>query len=245
MSDQTDRQEEAQTVDLTQEQPDLQTKSEAETRQGNLLAGAELAKAALSDPEAAELLRRQLQSEKDKGVAEATKKATEALNEVERIAKYLDEAGGDVKLAQRNMALDSLIRQSDSPRPSGAEARQEIRQPASDIVNLHQAFSGAGYDVASVPKEDYEYAKSFQGTQTELQEALFNRRMGGTSTKPPANRATALQPGGGHTTPPLSVDEALEQLEDLKAKNPIRSKWSKAIREENAKLLEVIKEATN
>ena len=139
----------------------------------NSLAGAELAQAALNDPVAKDIVRRQTQSDKDRGVAEANRKAQQALDNSDRMANYLGiDDPNKIQQAKREMMLDDLITERNSGQASGTVQSQETQTPASSL-DYGKAFEVAG---VTPSQQDYEFALSFQGSQSELNNAVIGRK---------------------------------------------------------------------
>jgi hypothetical protein len=168
-------------VDETQNQQSLQEEGGSEGQQADSLAGVDLADAALNDPVAAEKLRRQFQSDKDRGVARATKTAQEAKNEVEALAQYLGKTVEEIQTAQKNLTLDKIVAErqaQDSGVIGGGQQAPEGQLPASSEpdLDLVGAFTEVGYDINALSPDDYQFASRFQGTQKQLKNALLERK---------------------------------------------------------------------
>lgn len=203
MSDQTDslnggEDKSAEThVDLSQAQTD-------ETKTGNSLAGEALAKAAMNDPEA----RKILQSQKDKGVDQAVKTANAALAEVERLGKALGHTPEEIEKAQKEILIDDLYQKSmgNSQSDAGGQTEAEAQTEASSkqTLDITSAFADSGWDLSQVPRDQVDFAKQFEGNQTELKNALLDRRIDSENKSPSAIAST-----GGKSAAGMKKDKAL------------------------------------
>ena len=198
-----------------------------ETQAGNSLAGAALVEAALGDPVASELLRRQYQSEKDKGVAKVQKDVDRVETQLEKILNRLSPEDQQVlKGVQQQVMIDELYQERYSPRVSGTEQKAETQSTASSL-DLIAAFKDAGYDLGKLTTEDIEFADKYT-SQTELKNALLKRN---TSSADPAS---IVQGSGGstpHQAEKLSMEVAQAKLEDLRLQYPA-SKRPKEVQKE-------------
>lgn len=220
MSDQTDSGLDARTGEDTQPNPDSQQTGDSKSQDENSLAGAALAEALLKDPEALEIVRRQQQSTKDRGVASANKKADEALTLIKDVAHRLGIDPAKVQQAQRDIVLDELIneRLGNSQAKPGGEVQAEAQQPASslDIEAAKKVFPNLDENDPRVTKAVRD-AKS----QEALIVSLANIRLQDAG-KPQASPTQAVS-GGGKTVSPSQTDSLTAaykaDVEALKAAN--------------------------
>lgn len=151
MSDQTDNQ--VANEDTKAAAAASQTKS---GDSGHSLAGAALAEALLNDAEAREIARRKLQSEKDKGVARAEKKASEVQDQLEAFANAMGVDLEKVSEYRRNKMLDELYqeRYGNSQPTAGEQEEAEAQQPASslDTDAIKKAFPSLDWNSDAVLK---------------------------------------------------------------------------------------------
>jgi len=167
----------------------------------NSLAGAELAQQVLNDPVAKEALRKQLQSEKDRGVANANKNAQQALDKTEELANYLGVTDpSKIAQAKRDMTLDAIYQERYSPQTSGTEQVAE----AQNLLDYSQAFKEAGLAPSAA---DYDFATKFQGNQVELNNAVLARKF---ANQNPAT-GSPIQGSGSRST--LPVEEIQQKTE--------------------------------
>lgn len=139
-SDQTDSLPAAQEADPSPQTEQPSKTEVGETQPGNSLAGAELAQAALNDPETAKQLRAHFQSGKDKGIAKVEKKADAALAQIEQFAKALGVDPAKIEEAQREIVLNDIVQerlnpqQTDSQPVASGVTAAETQQLASSLL---------------------------------------------------------------------------------------------------------------
>lgn len=202
----------------------------SETQAGNSLAGAALAELVLKDEVAKKLLQPTFQSNKDRGVAEANRKASEALSEVERLKSYMTPEDQQViDSLRRDMVLDDIYKERYSPQVSGTEQKAEAQAPASsDGLDFIGAFKDANYDLSKLTKEDLEFADTFK-SQNALERALLERNL-----ESPADPSSVVQGSGGNIpiqAEKLSMEVATAKMEELRLAYPA-SKRPKNVQEE-------------
>lgn len=189
-----------------QEQPDGSpevSQPDVVSEEVHLPEGAALAQDVLKDEVATETLRRHFQGTKDKGVAEANKKATEALSEVEQLKSYFSEEDqAIIRTAQTQLVLDELYNQRYSQPVPGTEPTAEVQAPASS-VDIIKALEDTGYNMSSVTLADIEFGDTYTD-QAKLKRDLKVRILG-----KPADPASVVQPGGGGTLPTKVDKDAL------------------------------------
>ncbi len=204
--------------DLTQDQALSQTDGDSKKPSGNSLAGAVLADAALSDPKAREILRKQLQSEKDQGVAQAKKDAKRALNSVDEILKELGHGQEETYKAKEAIALRRFTEDyfGDSQPSESVSAGSEVQGSASSILDFDKAFTAAGVDPQKATPEDIAFIQGFQGSQVELQNQMIVRKR-----TQPQNTSTSLSaqaPAGNAVAPtPEIVEKTNKYIEERTA----------------------------
>jgi len=208
MSDQVDSGQESQEADDLASQEPSQTSDDSKL---DSLAGAELAQATRDDPVAMEALRREFQSDKDRGVASAEKTAREALSMVEQLAGYLDMKPDQIKQAQRNMVLDGLIASQTDSKPAVSEQQAAEIPAIASSINYNKAYKNVGVEPPDT-LEDIEWALRFQ-SQDDLENELSKRK----AAKPtkPASPGTVISPGGGKATALVEVDDLVNELAKL------------------------------
>ena len=191
-------------------QPETTSEEAVPQQEANSLAGEALAEAALKDPKAAEKLRRQFQSDKDKGVAQATKDAQEARTLAEQLArKFGIDDPGKIEPVQREIILDQLVAERtgvESDAPVSEQASPEMPQQGSSL-NFLSALERNKIDPNNVPRELTEKMVAFEGTQEAFENQVFiwNSQV---PDAPDATASSAISPQGS-STPPASDEGAL------------------------------------
>ena len=182
----------------------------SETPTGNSLEGAELAEALRNDPAAFEIVRRELQSNKDKGIAEANKKSEQALSEVERLERLMTPENQAVfREIRKEDAINRLIEGSNLPNVSGTEQKVEAKVPASEL-DFIKAFKDAGIDVQDLTQEDRANITAMEHkSQTALKNEIFKTFGSKVQT---TSSAGAVQPGGTSKLP--TTGESLKQQKE-------------------------------
>ncbi len=218
---------------------DKPASQQTDVSNGNSLSGTELVQAALNDPVAKEELRKQFQSDKDRGVAQANKTAQEANEKVDKLTAYLDD-DTRAKLAQarRNMAIDQIVEQnSQGVASEAAPAETQL----SATVDLDLAFTKAGFDVTKISPEDMAFAKQFTD-QVALKNALIERMSDSRGNTTTPTGATAVPPSGKAPQKDVNVEEAGDELKALQDSKS-RTERTLAEQERADELLQIINEA--
>jgi hypothetical protein len=191
----------------------------------NSLAGDALAEAALKDPKAAEKLRRQFQSDKDKGVAQATKDAQEARTLVEQLArKFGEDDPGKIAEIQREIVLDQLVAERTgvtSEATVSEQASPEVRATASKN-DITQAFTDAAWDMGKISREDLEFATQFQGSQADLKNSLLERRVLGAQQRE-TSPASVVQTSGNASFGGSSIDQLVARQTEILSDSQLAS----------------------
>jgi len=204
MSDQTDSRVGSEDKTASQAAPS-QTQS-GETQQGNSLAGDALADLALKDPVAVEKLRRNFQSEKDKGV----EKAKKALDEVQIIAQTLGISPEKVEEVRRNRILDGLYEQQygNSQAEVGGQKPAETQPTASsvDLPRIKMAYSDIDFNDPKVLQAYQANANNEDGFLAALGKIKIS------NTNKPQPTAASVSSPAGSAVKPTNVADALADV---------------------------------
>lgn len=160
----------------------------------------------------------QVQSGKDKSVADANKAIKSVQVEVTRlrntlearnlmtpeIKAALDETTNEDRWERMESQLASLLEKGTGSPPQGAR------------IVYDEAFIAAGYDMATLSPEDQAFAINGveQGTfkdQADLKNALVKRRASQQATKPTPDGSGIVSPGGGGASPDPSVKTVTDE----------------------------------
>lgn len=221
MSDQTDSLDA--NVDTNASQAEASQGQTSETQAGNSLAGQALADLALKDPVAAEQLRRHYQSQKDKGVSEATKTAKAALDEVQKLAARLGVSPEKVEQVRKDMLIEEIYqeRYGNSQPETGGKMVVEAQATASsniDLDKVKKVFPNLDYG------NDLAVMKAISNSKD--MDSLFaslGRIAASQVDKPKPSPTQAVMPGGSQamTSDKVGALNAAYQkdLEDLKQRN--------------------------
>jgi hypothetical protein len=247
MSDQTDSGHDEKDTPAPQAGNGSQTSGDSETQQGNSLAGADLAAAAQNDPEAFDILRRQLQSEKDRGVSKANKQSQEAKSEVEAIANILGISDEDLQKARRTRALDRLVQEEGlggSQVTSSDGVTLDNQQAASSQeVDYQKVIETVGLDPNS--NAVIQAAIKHAGNPDAFKVALVDLKQNQTS--PPVTTTGTVQPSGIQRTP-SAVDTAglVEEYDQLR-REPLGKKLpsGQTVLERRSEIQAALEEANN
>lgn len=207
MSDQVDSQ--SANVDANASQAASSQNQKGETQPGNLPAGAALADALLNDPEAREIARRKLQSEKDKGVDKAIKTAQQTKDQLEAFAEAYGIDLNKVSEYRRNKLLDDLYEER------YGDFQPEVGEP--EVEETQQAASSKDIDLL---KQVLQKDDNFWNSDAVLK-ARSNDEVIRLAAKPQAS--PAQMPGGGEAVSQnkeVALLEAYRQeVADLKKAN--------------------------
>jgi len=230
MSDQTDSPKVEAEVQDAKPEPSPEPKGDA----ADSLDATRLVQSILSNKEATELMRRQFQSDKDRGVAKALNEAAEAKDMYQQIAERLGLDQNQLQQAQREVFLDNLM-------ASGLQ-QPEAAAPVPDnngMLSGDRAWEAASSILGGVSAEMQQQIRAQMATKqfTDAQavQAFAVTTIANISAQPSANPAAAIAPAGGGGSVSPDIDSLQAELDALTEKkdfrNPRRKEIIKAMEE--------------